>query len=154
GPAADAADLRIKGIAMRFFSEIRTRWNGLARRGRMERELDAELRDHIDREVEARAARGLPLDEARRTTLRDFGGVERHRDEIRRSVGVQLWDDLRADLRYALRSLVREPGFALVVVMTLALGIGANMTIFSAVDAVLLRPLPYPNQDGLVELHQ
>ena len=66
----------------------------------------------------------------------------------------QFWDDLRADLRYALRSLVREPGFALVVILTLALGIGANMTIFSAIEAVLLRPLPYPDQDRLVDLRQ
>jgi len=67
---------------------------------------------------------------------------------------LQFWDDLRADLRYALRSLVREPGFALVVILTLALGIGANMTIFSAIEAVLLRPLPYPDQDRLVDLRQ
>lgn len=139
---------------MRFFAELRMRWRGIARRTRLEREVDAELRDHLDREIAARAARGVPLDEARRTTLRDFGGVERHKDDIRRSVGVQLWDDLRADSRYALRSLVREPGFALVVILTLGLGIGANMTIFSAIEAVLLRPLPFPDQDELVELRQ
>ena len=139
---------------MRVLAEIRSRWRGIARRSRLENDLNAELRDHLDREIEARVARGLPLDGARRTTLRDFGGVESHKDEIRRSLGVQLWDDLGGDLRYALRSLVREPGFALVVVLTLGLGIGANMTIFSAIEAVLLRPLPYPNQDQLVELRQ
>jgi hypothetical protein len=65
-----------------------------------------------------------------------------------------LWDDLIADGRYGWRSLRREPGFALVAVLTLALGIGANVTIFSAIDAVLLRPLPYPEQHRLVELMQ
>src|SRR5262245_5185215 len=126
----------------------------IARRTRLEHERDAELRDHVDREIEARIARGMPLEEARRTTLRDFGGVEVHKDDVRRSVGVQLWDDLGADLRFALRSLVHEPAFALVVILTLGLGIGANMTIFSAIEAVLLRPLPYPDQEALVELRQ
>ena len=139
---------------MRLLAELHMRWRGIARRSRLENELNAELRDHLDREIEARVARGVPFDEARRTALRDFGGVEVHKDDMRRSIGVQLWDDLGADLRYALRSLVREPGFALVVILTLGLGIGANMTIFSAIEAVLLRPLPFPNQDELVELRQ
>src|SRR5262245_32814446 len=139
---------------MRWYAELRTRWRGLAHRSRLERDLHAELRDHVDREIEARVARGVPLDEARRITLRDFGGVEAHKEEIRRSLGIQLSDDLAADLRYALRSLVREPGFSLVVILTLGLGIGANMTIFSAIEAVLLRPLPYPKQHELVELRQ
>ena len=139
---------------MRFYAELRSRWRGIVRRSRLESDLNAELRDHLDREIEARVARGVPLGEARRTALRDFGGVEVHKDDVRRSIGVQLWDDFGADLRYALRSLVREPGFALVVILTLGLGIGANMTIFSAIEAVLLRPLPYPDQDELVELRQ
>src|SRR5262245_34242693 len=151
GPARHAVEL---GDLMRMLSEIRARWRGIARRTKLEQELDAELLDHLEREIEARIARGMPAADARRTALVDFGGTAAHKDDIRRSLGVQLWDDLTSDLRYALRSLRREPGFALVVILTLALGIGATMTIFSAIEAVLLRPLPYPNQDELVDLRQ
>jgi predicted permease len=139
---------------MRILGELRSRWRSIIRRARFERDLDAELSDHIAREVEARIGRGRSAEDARRTALRDFGSVAGHKDECRRSVGVQLWDDLCADLRYAVRSLCREPGFSAVVILTLALGLGANMTIFSAIDAVLLRPLPYADQEALLELHQ
>src|SRR5262245_66631986 len=103
---------------MRLLSELRTRWRAVAGRARLERDLDEELRDHIERETDARVARGVPREEARRTTLRDFGGVAVHKEDCRRSAGVQLWDDAGADLRYTLRSLTREPGFAFAVVLT------------------------------------
>jgi putative ABC transport system permease protein len=139
---------------MGFLSECRVRLRSVVRRSRVEQELEEEMRDHIDREIAARVARGLSPDVARRTTLVDFGGVQLHREEARRGLGLQLWDDFVADARHGLRSLTREPGFAAAVVLTLALGIGANVVIFSAVDAVLLRPLPYAEQDRLVELVQ
>jgi len=139
---------------MPIMSDLRTRLRAIVNRSRIDREVDDEFRDHIEREIDARVARGMTADEARRLTLRDFGGTSVHKEDCRRSLGVQLWDDLTADVRYAFRSLLRESGFSTVVVLTLALGIGANMTIYSAVDAVLLRPLIYPQQERLVELRQ
>jgi putative ABC transport system permease protein len=139
---------------MRILQECRVRLRSILRRSAVERELEEEMRDHIDREVAARVAQGLSPDHARRTALADFGGVQAQKEECRRSLGVQLWDDVVADARYGLRSLAREPAFAAVVVLTLALGLGANVAIFSAIDAVLLRPLPYPEQHRLVELTQ
>src|ERR1700730_5101128 len=139
---------------MRIVPELRLRWRGIARRSQVERELDEEMRDHVERDVAARLARGMAIGEARRTALAGFGGLQAAREECRRGLGVQLWDDLLIDGRHALRSLRHQPGFALVVVLTLALGIGTNVAIFSAIDAVLLRPLPYPEQDRLVELMQ
>jgi predicted permease len=139
---------------MRIIPELRLRWRGIARRSQVERELDEELRDHVERDAAARVARGMTIDEARRTALLGFGGLQAAREECRRGLGVQLWDDLLIDGRQALRSLAHQPGFALVVVLTLALGIGTNVAIFSAIDAVLLRPLPYPEQDRLVNLMQ
>src|ERR1043166_6648703 len=121
---------------MPIMSDLRTRLRAIVNRSRIDREVDDEFRDHIEREIDARVARGMTADEARRLTLRDFGGTSVHKEDCRRSLGVQLWDDLTADVRYAFRSLLREPGFSTVVVLTLALGIGANMTIYSAVDAV------------------
>jgi putative ABC transport system permease protein len=139
---------------MRIIPEFRLRWRSIIRRSQVERDLDEEMRDHVERDVAARVARGMTAEESRRTALLRFGGLQAHKEECRRSLGLQLWDDLIADGRYGLRSLLREPGFALVVVLTLALGIGTNVTIFSAVDAVLLRPLPYSDQQRLVELMQ
>ena len=139
---------------MRILAELRMRWRAIARRSRLDEDLDHELRDHLDREIAAHIARGVSPDEARAIAERDFGGIQLNKEECRRSHGVQLWDDLGADCRYAIRSLIREPGFAIVTILTLGLGIGANITIFSAIDAVLLRPLGYPAQDRLVELRQ
>src|SRR5215470_18049256 len=125
-----------------------------ARRDRFEQELDQELRFHLDMEVEALISRGHSPDEARRMAERAFGGVERHKDSVRDVRGLTLLDDVGRDVRFGLRTLRRSPGFVAAALLCLGLGIGANAAVFSVIDAVLLRPLPYGEPDRLVRLYE
>jgi len=130
---------------------IRARLRALLRRDAAERELEEELRFHIEMETEKNVRMGLSASEARRRALRDFGGIEPTK-EAHRDVRGRWLEELAADTRYALRTLRRAPVLAGAAIVTLALGIGANTTIFSAVNAEILQPLPFANPSRLVML--
>src|SRR5688572_10765040 len=114
--------------------------------------LDADIRDHIERETQDNIQRGMAPDEARRRALVKFGNIALIKEDAR-AVWVSRWaDEIRQDVRYALRALRRNPGFAAVIILTLALGIGMNAAVLSVFNAVVLRPIPYPHADRLVWL--
>src|SRR5262249_32615408 len=136
----------------RLLRIISLRFRSLARRDDVERDLDDEMRDHIERATAANVRRGMSPSAARTAALREFGGVEDHKEEARDQRGTRWVEEFVADVRFALRSIRHGPTFAAIVVLTLALGIGANTAIFSVVRGVLLKPLPHRDGDRLVYL--
>jgi predicted permease len=137
-----------------LWARARSLWWGLRRRGRLEAEMDAEFRQHIELRTEDLIRSGLrPAEAARRARL-EFGAIERYKDEARESRGLRHFDEARGDLRYAARSFWRNPGFTVAAVLTLALALGANAAVFSLVSASLLRPLPFEEADRLVVPYQ
>jgi putative ABC transport system permease protein len=124
----------------------------LLRRDKFEDGLDAELRHHIELRAADLTRSGLSPEAAERQARLELGSRERYKDEARAAFGLRWLDDLGHDLRYAVRTLSRKPGFLAAVVLTLALGIGANTAVYTIVDATLLRPLPYPHPGRLVKL--
>jgi predicted permease len=130
----------------------RTRLRGLLRRKSVEREMEEELRFHLRMRAEENVRRGMAADEAERAALKSFGQFGRIKEYCRDVKGGGLLESLLQDLKFGARTLLKSRGFTLVAVLTLAIGIGANTAIFSVVEAVLLRALPYRDADRLVML--
>ncbi len=137
----------------RLINAVR-RLAGTAAPGRVERDLDEELRFHLDMETAELRRLGAGADEARRTATRRFGQLGQVKRELRDRRRALWLEDLVSDVRFAARTLAASPGYALVVIVTLGLGIGANAAIFSVIDGVLVEPLANTHGDRLVELRQ
>ncbi|MEK6286802.1 MAG: ABC transporter permease [Acidobacteriota bacterium] len=137
-----------------MFRKISDALRSLFSKDEVERDMDAELRFHLEMEIEKNVARGMSHAAARREALRSFGGVEKFKEECRDVRSGGSIESLMQDTRYGARILLRNPGFTVVAVLTLALGIGANTAIFSVIYGVLMRPLPYKDGTQLVIVQQ
>ena len=128
-------------------------WHRLWRRRKMEEQLEKELRFHLDQHASELIARGHSPNEARRQARLALGGPEQVKENCRDARGTRWLEDLLQDFRYAIRTLRKQPGFAAVALLTLALGSGATTVMFTVINGVLLKPLPYPEPNRLVTLH-
>jgi len=137
---------------VRWLRSVSNRLHNLFHKDAVERETDQELCFHLERQIALYSAAGMSPEEARRVALLEFGGVEQFKEDCREARGVNRIEALLTDLRYGFRSLGKSPGFAVVSVLTLALGIGANTAIFSMVNALLLHPYNFRNLDSLVRV--
>jgi len=137
---------------MKIWSQVRSWTSAMLGRTRMEREMEEEMRFHVEARARDLARGGLSAQEAHRQARLEFGGIETAKHECREAVGVSLVETVMQDLRHGVRTMLRAPVFTVVTITVLALGIGANTAIFSVVDAVLLRPLPYRDSAQLVTM--
>lgn len=129
-------------------------WKFLSRKKALDQQLDSEVRFHIDELADENRKSGMAPEEARRRAILEFGGPEQVKEELREVYGVRFLETTLANLKSAFRFIRKSPAFASAIILTLALGIGANSAVFSAIDAILLKPLPFPDGDELMSLGQ
>src|SRR5213078_3497978 len=127
---------------MNLWTRLRSWLRATLKHSRMESEMDAELRFHVEAYAEDLVRGGVPHKEAMRQARIEFGGIERAKEECREARGVNILENFTQDLRFGLRMLRKNPGFTSVAVLTLALGIAVNTAVFTAFDALVLRPRP------------
>ena len=135
-----------------WFYTLPLRLRSLFQRNQVEEELSEEFQYHLEQKTKEYAASGMAIEEARRKARREFGGIEQSKENCRDTRRVSYIQDLLQDLGFGLRMLRNSPAFALVAILTLALGIGANTAIFELLDAVRMRSLPVPDAQRLVEV--
>jgi putative ABC transport system permease protein len=138
---------------MRKLFSVFRRLGGLLDKGRQDREFCAELDAHLQLNIADNLRSGMSREEARRQALLKLGGIEQAKETYRERRNLPILENLFRDLRFAFRALRKKPGFSLVAIATLALGIGANTAIFSVLESQLWRPLPFPDAERLVDVH-
>src|SRR5262249_22309544 len=138
----------------RLGSIIRLRIRSLVRRRQVEDELDEELRYHLDRQIEEHIAAGMGRQAARHAALKEFVRFEQRKEECRDMRGINLFDELVQDIRFANRQMAKRPGFSVAAVLVLALGMCSSVAIFAFVDAALIKPLPYREPSRLVAVYE